>query len=330
MSDASTRKSHRRRARRFNRLLLGLPVLALLLLLTVGYAYVSYAMASGVTTPSVSPLDANPEEYGLPYEEVSFSPRGDEWPDIVLRGWIVENDLASGPKDDLTVILVHGLNSNRTGDNGLELTDRLFALGFNVLLFDLRGHGESDGDQLSAGYFEKWDVLGAFDFLVHRGVSPGRIGVLGWSMGGATALLAVSEEPKIRAVISDSAFADVRDMIAQETARTTVFPKWAVPIFIPGMKFMSSILYGIDVDAVVPERAAATLDYPILVIHGEADSRISVEQSVRIHASGSAGSELWLIPGSDHADAFADASDEYVKRVDAYFRIRLKGDGLDG
>ena len=294
----------------------GLPVV---LLLVVFYGYVSYSMASGVTKLDRSPLEGHPTEYGLPYENVAFSPRGDEWDDIVLRGWLIEKE-----RDELTVILVHGLNRNRTGDNALELAGRLFDRGFNVLLFDIRGHGESDGERLSAGYFEKWDVLGAYDFLAQRGASPEEIGLLGWSLGAATALLAAAEEPAIKAVVSDSSFADVHDLIAQETARATVFPQWVVPVFIPGMKIISRILYGIDVGAVVPERAAGTLGYPILVIHGEADERVPAEQSVRIHASAAAGSELWLSPGSEHADAVIDAPDEYVERVDAYFRGRLR------
>ena len=170
----------------------GLPVV---LLLASCYAYVSYAMASGVTTLDRSSLDGHPTEYGLPYKNVAFYPRGDEWDDIVLRGWIIEKESLADPRDELTVILVHGFSRNRIGDNALVLTSRLLELDFNVLLFDMRGHGESGGDQLSAGYFEKWDVLGAYDFLVQRGDSPGGIGVLGWSLGGATALLAAAEEP---------------------------------------------------------------------------------------------------------------------------------------
>ena len=81
--------------------------------------------------------------------------------------------------------------------------------------------------------------------------------------------------------------------------------------------------HGIDVGAIVPECAAASLGYPVLVIHGGADSRIPPEQSVRIHAAAPAGSELWLQPGSEHADSFLDAPDEYVERVDAYLRGRL-------
>ena len=293
----------------------GLPIV---LLLVGFYGYVSYSMASGVTKLDRSPLEGHPTEYGLPYENVSFSPRGDEWNDIVLRGWLIEAE-----RDELTAILVHGLNRNRTGDNALELARRLFHRGFNVLLFDIRGHGESDGERLSAGYFEKWDVLGAYDFLVQRGAPPGKVGLLGWSLGGATALLASAEEPAIKAVVVDSSFADVHDLIAQETARATVFPQWVVPVFVPGMKIISRVLYGIDVGAVVPEKAAGTLGYPILVIHGEADERVPAEQSVRIYASAPVGSELWLSPGSEHADAVIDAPDEYVERVDAYFHSRL-------
>ncbi len=293
----------------------GLPVA---LLLAAFYVYVSYAMASGVTSLERTPLEGHPTEYGLPYENVAFSPRGEEWDDIVLKGWLIEAE-----RDGLTVIMVHGVNRNRTGDNALALAERLFDRGFNVLLFDLRGHGESDGDKLSAGYFEKWDVLGAYDFLVQRGAPPESIGLLGWSLGAATALLAAEQEPAIKAVVSDSSFADVHDLIAQETASATVFPQWMVPLFIPGMKVVSRLLDGIDVGAVVPERSAGTFDYPILVIHGEADQRVPVEQSVRIHASAPAGSELWTLPGSEHADAVFDATDEYVERVDAYFRARL-------
>ncbi len=296
-------------------------MLAIALLLAGAYAYVSYSMASSVTTPDRSMADEHPIDYGLPYEDVTFSPRGDEWRSVVLRGWLIG---ATDAGDAPAIVVVHGLNSHRAGDNALALAARLFDLGYAILLFDMRGHGDSDGELVAAGYLEQWDVLGAYDLLVDRGVHADHIGVLGNSMGGATALLAAAEEPALRAVVTDSAFADLRDMIAQETARTTVFPEWMVPLFIPGMSLVSSVLYGIDIGAVVPERSAATLDYPLLVVHGDADTRIPPEQSDRIHAAAPAGSELWLVPGSDHVDAFLDYPDEYVKRLDSYFRSQLQ------
>ena len=82
---------------------------------------------------------------------------------------------------------------------------------------------------MSGGYFEQQDLLGAFDFLVQRGIPPERIGVIGFSMGASTSILGVAEEPAIRAVVVDSPYANASELIAQETARKTVFPQWIVP-----------------------------------------------------------------------------------------------------
>ena len=94
------RKSRNARRRRQRTRLTGSRVvlwgLPIVLLLVGFYGYVSYSMASGVTKLDRSPLEGHPTEYGLPYENVTFSPRGDEWEDIVLRGWIIERDGLAG------------------------------------------------------------------------------------------------------------------------------------------------------------------------------------------------------------------------------------------
>ena len=99
----------------------------------------------------------------------------------------------------------------------MDLAHRLFEEGYNLLLFDLRGHGSSEGDQISGGYFERWDVLGAYDYLVEeRGVTAGKVGLMGYSMGGVTSILAAVEEPGIAAIVADSPFAAATDLIVQE------------------------------------------------------------------------------------------------------------------
>ena len=290
--------------------------------LAVLYLAISYFMAAGVTKADREPLEASPSAYGLEFEQVEFSPRSEE---LALDGWYVPSD-ASGPSDAFgpTVILVHGHNSNREEDGDfLAMTAGLVDEGFNVLLFDLRSHGVSEGGKVSGGYYERLDVLGAFDYLVSRGVRSEQIGVLGFSMGAATALLGVADEPGIRAVVADSPYADVSDLIAQETARQTPFPEWLVPIFVPGMKPLARMLFGIDVGKLVPEEAVTALDFPILVIHGTGDERIPVEHGVRVHMASHRDSVLWLVPDVGHADAFKERPEEYVERVAAYFSGRL-------
>lgn len=303
----------------------GIPIV--LALLAVVYVFIACQMAAGVTKADRKPLQHDPATYGLEVEDVTFFPRGD---DLALSGWYISRETRRP-----TVILVHGLGVNReeseTYDNGEESSDflkisaELVKRGFDVLLFDLRGHGRSEGVRVSGGYYERDDVLGAFDFLKSRGVPPERIGVLGFSMGAATSLLAAAKEPSIRAVVADSPFANASELIAQETARKTPFPERIIPVFVPGMKLIAKLRYGIVIDELVPEKAVTRLDYPILLIHGTADTRIPFENSVRVHSAANPQSRLWLVPQAAHTRAFGNGNGEYIDRIASYFNERLGG-----
>ena len=82
---------------------------------------------------------------------------------------------------------------------------------------------------------------------------------------------------------------------------------------------MAKGIYGIDIGALAPERAVTQLDYPVLVIHGIADERVPWQQGQRVVVAAKEGTSIWLVPGSDHVDAFLVQPDEYVRKVSAYF-----------
>ena len=183
---------------------LGLPLV--LAVLVVVYGLIAFLIAQGVTKADRDPQEDHPSNYNLVFEDVDFpSRRGD----LALSGWYLPGENSSPH-----LIFVHGIGSVRSGDNALELASRMVGLGYNVLMFDLRGHGSSEGDKVSGGYFERWDVLGAFDYLVERGVDPARTGLMGFSMGAATSILAAAEEPGITALAADSPFANASELIA--------------------------------------------------------------------------------------------------------------------
>jgi len=289
----------------------------ILVLVVVAYGLVSYLIATGLTKAERKEQEDHPTSYGLSFKEVEFVSRKG---DVNLKGWYLP-----GARGKPTLIFVHGIGSIRTGDNAMGLADRLVSHGFNVLLFDLRAHGSSGGDKISGGVYEQQDVLGAFDFLVGQGIPGESIGVLGFSMGAATALLAVSQEPAIHAVVADSTYSNASELIAQETARKTIFPRWLVPVFMPAAKLMADKLYGIDVATLVPEEAVNGLPYPILVIHGKGDTRIPFEHGVKVYKAAHPGSSIWLVPEVEHVDAFLTYPEEYVERVIAYYDARLGG-----
>ena len=216
------------------------------------------------------------------------------------------------------MIIVHGVDSTRADPEVgyLELADALSKRGFSSLMFDLRGHGESVGEQVSGGLFEQRDLLGAFDFLVQRGAPPNRIGVLGVSLGGAVALLAAAKEPRLQAVVADSTCADLSDLIVAEAEKRTGLPKWLVP----GMVQSAKLAYGIDIKQITPVEAIKQLPYPILLIHGSSDERIVPSHAQSLEAAFTApGTTLWIVPGAEHARTFKSSSSEYTKRVVQYF-----------
>ena len=126
------------------------------------YAWVSYRMAADLTLAERTELEGTPADFGRVYESVRFmSRRGD----VMLDGWYLPG-LGGMP----VAILVHGIGSNRTGGSMTELACMMNERGYGVLVFDLRGHGESGDGLMSGGWHERMDVLGAVDYLLGRGV----------------------------------------------------------------------------------------------------------------------------------------------------------------
>ncbi len=140
---------------------------------------------------SAIPLRLSRADFNLQYEDVSFTPRGGS---LTLRGWLLP-----GSPQAPYLIFVHGIGDQRTGNHALDLASRLVKDdGYNVLLFDLRAQGLSDGNRVTAGQEERYDVLGAYDFLLSRGAQPGRVGLIGRSYGAAIARRSSVVEQPIR------------------------------------------------------------------------------------------------------------------------------------
>ena len=218
-----------------------------------------------------------------------------------LTGWLVPS---SG---DRAVVLLHGLDSDAWAATQPDLAAAYAEAGFHVLTFDLRGHGRSGGGRLSLGALERGDIRSAVDLLLNRGFAPGRIALYGTSYGAAMGLLAAAEIPEVGAVVADSAFADVRDLIASEVARRTPVPSvFAGAIMRPGIEGVARLFYGLDLAALAPERViAAIAPRPLLLIHGDGDRIVPVGHATRLkdHA---AGAELWILEGQGHASGVRD------------------------
>jgi pimeloyl-ACP methyl ester carboxylesterase len=199
----------------------------------------------------------------------------------------------------------------------LEIAAQLVHDGHPVLLFDLRGSGLSGGERYTFGVQEVRDVGGALDFLTERGLTGNGVDLLGYSMGGATALLFAPNEPLVRAVAEDSGYAELGDLIDTQVPKYSGLPG----AFTPGMVFLVKPLVGVDMYSVRPIDTVPTLaahGVPLLVIHGEADSTVPIEHGRRIAAAYGAGVETLYVPDAEHVHSFEVVSSAYMARLTAF------------
>jgi uncharacterized protein len=289
--------------------------------LLVGVAVVAYAcicgyMALTLTRPERHPFVHSPEEFGLAYESVEFPSRIDQVP---LRGWLLAADASAAPKSR-PVIMIHGKGTDREagpGDGILGIAAPLVRAGYGVLTFDLRGSGESGGDRFTLGAREVRDVGGAIDFVRERGLATDGVNLVGFSMGGATALLTAADDSAVRAVAEDSGYADLRELIDIQVPKASGLPSF----FTPGMVFALRGLTGVDLYSIRPGDAMprlASAGVPVLIIHGEDDTYVPPINARRLAAAYGPGAEIFFIPGAGHIEGHVVAPAAYDERLRSF------------
>ena len=275
------------------------------------YVAISALMARGLTRAERRPLLDSPASLGLEYTDITFRSAGDR---LTLSGWLVRPGRTVPDTAIPWVVMVHGHGAHRADpETGvLALTRNLVMAGYGLFLFDLRGCGISPAQPASAGYHEQRDLLGALHYLEALGVPQKNIAVLGFSLGGAVALLTCASGQGAAAVIADSPFADL-ELRVQQGMMSHFMP---LKIFEPGMRLMARLLYGIDIRSVSPIRALANAELPVLLIHGELDEMVPMVHFRLLSRAVEAGpGETWLVDGAGHVEAYRLNPDEYSSRV---------------
>src|SRR5437868_7088408 len=198
------------------------PYLVLVAFLAVGvpYSVISFRVAETVTQVERLPLDPPASAIAPSHEDVTFKSRDG----IVLKGWWF--DVAGA---DRAAVLVHGRGRNRVNSDFMEagIARLLLTHGYSVLLFDLRGHGESGGTRYTLGIEEPRDILAAIDLAASKAdIERARVAVIGESLGGGSVLMTVQADPTIGPVVTDSAFADGNTAVSESATECTNQPAW--------------------------------------------------------------------------------------------------------
>ncbi len=254
----------------------------------------------------------SPADLQLPFQEFWFENRDHQR----LHAWFIPaNDAARG-----TIFYMHGVGDNKI--SGLRLAQVFHSRHFNVMMYDSRAHGRSEGRFCTYGYYEKFDVSKAIDVLTER-EKPGlgNIGLFGTSMGAAIAVQAAGIEPRIRAVVAEGCFTNLRTITVDYQKRLLWMP-WHFLRNV-AMKRSERIAHFRHRD-VSPLRSLATVNVPIMFIHGKKDGRIKYQYSEELYANAHDPKELYLIDGADHTDIHNIAQKEYEESVAGFFERWLK------
>jgi pimeloyl-ACP methyl ester carboxylesterase len=277
--------------------------------LPVGYTGISLFSADLLTRPSNRPPRVNPLAVG--HDAESWSVRTEDG--LTLRGWYYPT-----PSHRRLVVLVHGMGE--CWDVMAGLGRDLHARGYDLLLFDLRGHGRSDPSRLTMGRRERADVRAVLAWAREHGFEPGRVGWIGQSMGASTVLMEGVDNPDVRLAVLDSPYGDLPELLDSQLTRHSHLPGF----FNPGILLAARRAYGVRTDDLVPIRLASRWgDRPVLLIHGEADTVVPIRQAYALQHSLGPSCRLVRLPGVEHVEAYRSNPKGYVALVHSFLQTHM-------
>jgi alpha-beta hydrolase superfamily lysophospholipase len=243
--------------------------------------------------------------------EVRFPSRGG---DARLAGWFVPSQ--TRPVRGV-ILCCHGMSQTR--EQMLPWAESLWNGGFHVLLFDFRAVGESEGHRATGGFMETEDVRGAVEYVVSRPDCAGlKLGVLGFSMGGSSGILAAAEEPRIEAVATHAAYATLDSAIA---ARCRFHFGILAPIVAAGFKWFGRRHFHAQPAEIVPLRVVSCLSpRPLFVLHGEKDPIVPPQNAYDLYAAAGEPRFLHLLKDGDHEPDHAHTEEVHAEVVGFFQR----------
>lgn len=239
----------------------------------------------------------------LPTEEISI--KSDD--NMTLRG-VYHN---VHPESKKIVIINHGYTANRYVC--YQFTDVFFEEGYNVLLIDMRSHGESEGTFASYGHYESNDIGCWIKWIQNKVSKDAYIGLHGQSMGAATVMIYGGTHPnEVKFVIEDCGFNTAKDAIKSQFSEAKI-PFWPLYHLI---RLKAKRKYKFDLNRVSPEAAIINSSIPTLFIHGTSDKIVpSWMAKVIFEKKNGPKDKLYLVEGAGHMESYSKDKENYKKTV---------------
>ena len=284
----------------------GLGALAVLLAVTGIPAILGFASVAALLYVPCNASTASPADFGLAWEDVTLTTRRSD----DIRGYFlpgsenIEND-----PDRLGAAII--IPPPYNGDRGTRLHEAavLARAGYAVLTYDSRRCASMGPSSL--GYKEVTEIADALAYLNTRPeIDPARIGVLGFSSAGATAIVAAAQMPEIRAVVAEGGYSNLVEQALAAEAQNGILGH----IYIESFKTSYRILSGGPIERLDPLGVISRIaPRPVLLVYGSRESTLNGARAQQAAAGLTA--ELWIVEGAGHGDYLQVAPEDYAQRV---------------
>lgn len=250
-----------------------------------------------------------PWEFQADYEELDLTAADG----VSFGAWFFRQ-----PGTPQVIIVSPGHKAKRQDVLGISVA--LWRKGFNVITLSFRGMEASDRTLITMGVREVQELAAAIAYARSR-VRNAQIGLLGFSMGATVSLLGAAGDPEIKALVLDSAYADLRLELKQAIWRAAHLPGWPL---IAAISLWIRVFHGVRLAEASPIAMLSGLEpRPLFFIHGGADEVTSVRHSRMLYDAYRGPREIWVVQGAPHVGAYFADRPTYVERVAGFFARKL-------
>lgn len=242
------------------------------------------------------------KQNNIPYQEIELTAIDG----VKLAAWYTP------PKNGAVILVAHGYGSSRPED----IYTMFAQSGYGVLAWDFRAHGASGGEFSTLGYYEQLDVEAALDYALSQ-PDVEHVGAWGGSMGAATIILTAAKRTEIEAVVSDSAFPTLEDVMRLNMPIEALQP---LSVFFGEWSSVS------DIDQVRPvDEIGKISPRAVFVIDGWQGAAVIMNSPYRLYDAANEPKQIWVEDGVPHLGTYGNDPLEYKKRMTEFFDKWLLG-----
>lgn len=281
-------------------------------------SYAALSIISSIATFTVSSEESylHPGDVGLMFEEIEINSENG----TISSWWIPES------KDGKTILMLHGLRSQKSDELILEFMAEFHNLGFSVIAIDFRNHGKSSKGDFTFGLDEVNDVYLTLNY--YREMKDVRsVGIWGFSYGATAAVFTglkhglTGSGTEIVGIFSDTPYFSLTDMISTQIDRRTPLNLFMADLLKPGILLFTHLFYNFDFNSIENEyRSHSEIEIPTKIIGCVGDLTVPLEQTISVDRSLGMNSSLVVFDKCNfHGGAFSSDPARYIQEFKKHF-----------